>query len=415
MILAGLLLAPGCLSPAGGVESTRAPEVALEQALNAGSAVAVHDHLRLTHPPDLELMQNVWAAGGGRWAVEDYDTTSDFAFEATLSNGLASYRLSVTGLPGSSAARVAVYKTSDRRFAPIETLSAWEVEANQQSFGVTAHTFDLSDQGCSTRHAFGGDPGDPVPLASVSKLLIGAVAASDGPSDMADRLTIDDAVRSLPSGTWHQLPNGTSRTVAEAIAAMWSDSDNTAADMLVRHIGADQIQQTSTASFGYEPDLPFLTTAELFKLKWGGDPEAARIFSEAATLTERQRLLGEVSEEPLPLLTGSELPTYNETVEWRASPAGVCEALRTIWADSTFRPIAEHALAVGQGTPLDPSWFVKYGSEPGVFTAAGISRIDSATPVVIVFAAIDANSLINLVDVQRLFENYSRLTLEKSA
>lgn len=74
----------------------------------------------------------------------------------------------------------------------------------------------------------------------------------------AGRLKLDETVeikpelKALPSGTLHQLPNGTSFTLNSLASFMMRDSDNTASDMLINRLGVDRV----AATLG----LPFIMT-----------------------------------------------------------------------------------------------------------------------------------------------------------
>ncbi len=104
--------------------------------------------------------------------------------------------------------------------------------------------------------------------------MLGAIvdAISAGEVSWDDELLIADDLRSLPSGELQDRPAGSTTTVEEAATLMISISDNTAADLLIDLVGVDAVEQ-NMATMGASPEsidrtLPFLTTRQLFTLKW---------------------------------------------------------------------------------------------------------------------------------------------------
>ncbi len=91
---------------------------------------------------------------------------------------------------------------------------------------------------CTVEQAL--DDQGPHPLGSMFKLyVLGAVARAvqAGKLSWDTRLTVTQAVKSLPTGRLQDAPDGTKVTVQQAATLMISISDNTAADLLIGAVG----------------------------------------------------------------------------------------------------------------------------------------------------------------------------------
>src|SRR5207249_4798791 len=112
------------------------------------------------------------------------------------------------------------------------------------------------------------------PLGSMFKVyVLGAVSKKikAGGLTWDTPLTITADVKSLPSGRLQDRPDGSTVTVREAAKLMISISDNTAADLLARTVGREAVQEQVKAWGGQvAKNTPFLTTRELFLIKWAG-------------------------------------------------------------------------------------------------------------------------------------------------
>ncbi|GAB4322493.1 MAG: hypothetical protein Kow0069_27250 [Promethearchaeota archaeon] len=77
-------------------------------------------------------------------------------------------------------------------------------------------------------------------------------------------LALREDWKSLPSGVLQDVPTGTEFTLRQLAEYMVNVSDNTATDHLVRFLGRERVEALLPAGY----DLPFLATAEVFKLRW---------------------------------------------------------------------------------------------------------------------------------------------------
>jgi beta-lactamase class A len=233
-------------------------------------------------------------------------------------------------------------------------------------------------------------------VGSIFKLyVLGAVvqAIDDGRLAWETELTIDEEVRSLPTGELQELPDGATVTVQDAAAGMISISDNTAADLLVRAVGRDAVLQAFIDFGHHDPALndPLLTTREFFWLGWG-NPELGERWA-AAGADERRALLEEV---PAGLPDAENLdwsvPAWSSEVDWFATPDDLANthfALQELARTEAGAPIRD-ILAMNPGATFDGQWTYvgfKGGSAIGVLAGAWYLERNGSPPIVITLAA----------------------------
>ncbi len=247
-----------------------------------------------------------------------------------------------------------------------------------------------------------------VPLGSSFKIyVLGALvqAIEHGEIRWDDKLAITDELKSLPSGELQDRPSGSTVTVQEAAEKMIQISDNTAADLLINLLGRDQVEATlATMGMGAESQqrtLPFITTLELFTLKWG--IEAAELQRYAAANVDRRReiLLGLVGRRPDIARFDPAVPIATDTVEWFATPAEIVAA--HVWLDAYrerpgFEPLAG-ILGTNPGIPLDEQIWTevafKGGSEPGVVFLGHLLHRNDGRRFAVVVSATDPSSAVD--------------------
>ncbi|MEZ5226974.1 MAG: serine hydrolase, partial [Acidimicrobiales bacterium] len=164
---------------------------------------------------------------------------------------------------------------------------------------------------------------------------------------------------------------GTVMTVRELAEAMISISDNTATDHLIDLVGRAAVEDmlVPMGNDALDRNRPFLTTREMFVLKFG-DPELGREFVSADESGRRAILADRVAAAPLPTAGGVDLsqPVLVDELEWFASPTALCDAMVWLTAD----PTALEILSMNPGVPATgSSWDTiafKGGSEPGLIT-----------------------------------------------
>ncbi|MBT9584105.1 serine hydrolase [bacterium] len=226
--------------------------------------------------------------------------------------------------------------------------------------------WELTSEG--PREVISYQPEQPLSVASAYKLyVLGALAKG---SMWQDSVTLTESVRSFPTGLLQHWPAGCPLSVQSLAALMISLSDNTAAEVLLHHMGKQRVE-SGLAEMGHsKPELltPLLSSLDHLRLK--SDPTAAHC-EKFLRLDEpgRRHLLIELAKLPRNSLAIPSTPTQLE-VGWWATPADLCRALAWL---SRF-PQACQVLQINPGLPLSrcrwSSIGFKGGSEPGVLAAS---------------------------------------------
>ncbi|MGH9482745.1 MAG: serine hydrolase, partial [Terriglobales bacterium] len=136
---------------------------------------------------------------------------------------------------------------------------------------------------------------------------------------------------SLPSGQLQTWPLGSPLTLDSIASLMISISDNTAADQLLHTVGREHVEAILGPMGNGHParNQPFLTTLEMFQLKYGS--AARRQQYAAADAAGRRALVAKLpAAAPPDLLAGASAqtgPIAIDQLEWFASAADLCHAL----------------------------------------------------------------------------------------
>ena len=214
---------------------------------------------------------------------------------------------------------------------------------------------------------------------------------------------MEDTLKSLPTGTLQNSPQGTHITVLQAATQMISISDNTAADLLIHLVGRPAVEaQVRAWSNSEARDTPFLTTRELFVLKEVDYPKLAHQYLSLQS-TARTAFLSK-SVDPVPLPSGGSwtTPREIESLEWFASPTAVCTSfagLQRLHATRTLAPLAailsENDGGIGLSASRWPTVWFKGGSEPGVLTLGYLAKNARGQTYVVVAMASNPASALN--------------------
>jgi beta-lactamase class A len=209
---------------------------------------------------------------------------------------------------------------------------------------------------------------------------------NEGRRRFSDVVPLDALRRSLPSGMLQGWPEGAPVTLHTLASFMISISDNTATDSLIGVLGRERIERHMADMGASFPDrsTPFLTTGELFRLKWGKPGAVQRYL--AADRARRRALLDEIDREPLPAVGAVDMdrPTAISELEWFASANDLVRALDWIRRATESDRAARGILAINDGglVPDKKAWRwigFKGGSEPGVLELAWLlERQDGA-------------------------------------
>ena len=212
------------------------------------------------------------------------------------------------------------------------------------------------------------DPEQAVALGSAFKLYILQLLAEKGLWDAP--VTIQDDLKSWPSGVMQDLPAGTTLPALAYARKMISISDNTATDHLHHLVGRADLE-ASLARLGNRhasANAPFLSTHEIFWIKTHPD-ETRRWLG--LDVGGRRAMLKEREGVPLgapPEHFDWRLPIAVEQIEWFASPGDMCRLLATM--DRQRVPQVFETLAINPLLDFPEERFTyagfKGGSEPGV-------------------------------------------------
>ncbi|MGZ6617429.1 MAG: serine hydrolase [Solirubrobacteraceae bacterium] len=179
------------------------------------------------------------------------------------------------------------------------------------------------------------DAGTPAPVASVFKLYVLdalAKAIASGNVTWDEKLTIADHVKSLPSGTLQDKPDGTRMSVRDVADAMISVSDNTATDMLIARLGRRAVEAALRTAKMADPslDTPFLSTRETFTLLLR--PGLASRYLALGTAGRRALLASTIDRVPLASLDPSSLSTPRafNSIGWFASASVICRVYTSL-------------------------------------------------------------------------------------
>lgn len=187
-----------------------------------------------------------------------------------------------------------------------------------------------------------------------------------------DVVRLQDQRKSLPPGGMARWPAGSPVTLHTLAVAMISQSDNTAADHLLYTLGrknVESILKVTGNSAGLRNE-PFLSTAEMFKLKY--TPRLAEQYFAADLAGRRAMLANQIASIDLRSISVSPQPRMIDRLEWFASTEDLCHVMKWLW-QNTARPPTDAARAIlsinpGLDVPANRYDYVGYkgGSEAGV-------------------------------------------------
>jgi beta-lactamase class A len=227
---------------------------------------------------------------------------------------------------------------------------------------------------------------EPLAIGSAFKLFVLAELVRQvdaGKHRWNEVVSLDSISRSLPSGILQRWPIGTPVTLQTLASLMISQSDNTAADMLLHLLGRVNVEtvQGTVGSSHAQRNMPFLTTRELFALK---SPDTARTLDRylSGSADARRRILSEIDRLPISNVKPdfSAGPVAIDSVEWFASAEDLARTM--MWLKyHTERGVgaaAREILAINPGLTWPASAWTyvgfKGGSEPGVLDLTFLLR-----------------------------------------
>lgn len=293
-----------------------------------------------------EITQQVLAASGRLRAV--HETADARTYEVTFERGtwdativLADGTIETLFVrPGTTAA-----KTLDEAVAPLRALPG------KVGFTIIAEGKTLAHE----------KEGDALAVGSAFKLAVLV--------ELRDRIEkqkklawervvpLDPKAISLPSGILQAWPVATPMTVQTLASLMISISDNTATDALIRLLGRGSLAHHGSSQF-----RPFLTTADMFRLKSKGNEALLDRFRKASP-GQRTTMLDDLEKVPLPRAEDYPKGVTALDVEWFFSPLELCALM------SKVRDLP--LMGINPGVARKTDWdriAYKGGSEPGVIS-----------------------------------------------
>lgn len=240
------------------------------------------------------------------------------------------------------------------------------------------------------------DPDRSLAIGSAFKLyVLGALVrdTTQGTRKLSDTIAIDAASRSLPSGILQDWPDGATVTLDTAANLMISRSDNTATDLLMRALGRERVESMLAPMGMRDParTRPFLSTAEMFRLKFVDAGKAGAAYAALDEAGRRDFLKARLPAVPLSedsIDAGTfATPARIDSIEWFASAADLARAMD--WLRTSTEPpqgaagVLRGALSINPGLAVSESQFpwigFKGGSEPGVLNLTFLlKRADGA-------------------------------------
>lgn len=216
-----------------------------------------------------------------------------------------------------------------------------------------------------------------LPIGSSFKLYVLGALVNEILNDRMlwrDVVELNENWKSLPSGVIQSWPNGAPVTLHTLAAQMISISDNTATDHLIHHLGRGSVEQIQSEMGHTKPELnrPFLTTRDMFTLKFTRDGKPAEVYAGSSEEQRRDMLRTMTASVPLESIQFVEEPVLPDKVEWFATTADLCRAmdwLRKRSKESSARPLLG-VLGINNGVDVNTkTWKTvgyKGGSEAGV-------------------------------------------------
>lgn len=212
-----------------------------------------------------------------------------------------------------------------------------------------------------------------LPIGSTFKLyVLGELVTS---IHTWDEITLTDSTRfSLPSGALQSWPHRSPITLHTLACQMISLSDNTATDHLLHLLGRDAIMRHQAIMGHSAPDLndPFLSTRELFLLKYCDNGAPARSYARAESAERREILKHLTDTFTLNDISLSSAPVLPDSVEWFASTAELIRGLDwfRIASGTEKGKMALEILEINPGLQIDRTKWkricYKGGSETGL-------------------------------------------------
>jgi hypothetical protein len=319
-----------------------------------------------------------------------YGDTGQCVSYKALPSGQGKYRLTLSGDKKIDALFSATFDEASGLFsglllnginAPSFQVQSWaDVEAGLQKLdphGKLSATLKTNDGTVNLSHNLS----EVFAIGSTFKLyILGALeqAISRGEHSWDEILPLNKEWKSLPSGIMQDWPAGKQVKLYDYAQNMISLSDNTATDHLLYLLGRNTVQNMLTPMGNAHEQLfaPFLSTLEMFKLKWAINPTETQNYiqqNEAGRLNILNSLVQVPRSQVGTNGVSLDKPTLISQLEWFATTPENCEAM--FWlADQNnqqVRSILSKNVPIIDLASPNSHWAYagfKGGSEPGVLS-----------------------------------------------
>lgn len=319
-----------------------------------------------------------------------YSDTGQCVSYKALPTGQGKYRLVLSGDKKVDALFSATFDETSGLFSglilngiddPSFQVHSWtDVEIGLQKIdprGQLSATLKTTDEAINLTH----NASEIFAIGSTFKLyILGALeqSISRGEHSWDEILPLKEEWKSLPSGIMQDWPTGKQVKLYEYAEKMISISDNTATDHLLYFLGRNTVEKMLTPMRNTHQQLfaPFLSTLEMFKLKWAINPIETQNYiqqKEDVRLNILKSLIQVSRSQVGKNGVNLDKPTLIRQLEWFATTPENCEAI--FWLANQNNPEVRSILS--KNVPLievaspNSHWAYagyKGGSEPGVIS-----------------------------------------------
>lgn len=277
------------------------------------------------------------------------------------------------GVEASAPHRIHMIYFSTPTWSSFEAIGS-ELEALPGDVSFAVHELGESEP----RVRFELEPDLSLGIGSAFKLYILGALGSEvaaGKRRWTDLVELRAEHRSLPTGFLQKWPEGAPLTLHSLASLMISQSGNTATDHLLFSLGRKRVEAEMEVMGNQHVarNLPFLSTAEMFRLKASDGGLRAQAYLELDVEGRRAYLRDVIASVPVEEVVVNVLltPTYIDSIEWFASARDLSRAFdflrrRIVAGDEMTAGIL--AINPGSGLPADRFRYLgfKGGSEGGV-------------------------------------------------
>lgn len=271
------------------------------------------------------------------------------------------------------------------------------------------------------------NPNEQLAIGSTFKLYILAELVkqiSDGKRKWSDVVSLTET--SLPSGQMQRWETGAPVTLHTLASMMISISDNTATDQLIKTLGRENVERMLKTAGNANPDrsIPFLTTAEMFKLKGLANLEYAKKYTAANQTVKRGILANELAKAALKDIKPESFlsePTYISELEWFASGNDLVRLMNWLRVNSDKTPLdkSRGVMTISKALPAETAKMWKYvgykgGSEPGVISMTYLLQSEKGEWFTVTASWNDEKKVVNENEFAALVQSAVKLLADQT-